>query len=295
MNCAIAHAWAICICTCMSRVQLTFWRQLCNQAELRSKMATPRAKTRATSTTSSFYGSSSSTPASKGPKPKRQRLGGLNLVKSLRLANDENLDDLGIDLSSDDEHSESANNQGGGPTSPPHDPTDLESGEDDPHMGEGLELSFNSSMYSFEDPASLTDHSSSLSVSRSSTPASKSHVQSKKAGSGAVTPQYRIGTVESHRLADMLDRQNNLILELLNKHEQLSTSLQEVRSELRETKETVGRMVQETKASSNKDDVEKMKRKYPSSLTVSIHSPDVCAPPILYVCTTYLDPTNYVP
>ena len=65
-----------------------------------------------------------------GSKPKQQRLGGLNLVKSLQLAH---LDDLGIDLCSDDEHSESANNQGGGPTSPPHDPTDLESGEDDPH------------------------------------------------------------------------------------------------------------------------------------------------------------------
>ena len=180
----------------MSRVQLAFWCQLCNLAELRSKMATPRANTRATSTTSSFYGSSSSIPGSKGSKLTRQRLGGLNLVKSLQLANGDNLNDLGIDLSSDDEHSESANNQGGGPNSPPHNPTDLESGEDDPHTG-GLELSFTSSMYSFEDPALLTDHSSSLSVSRSSTPASKSHVQSKKAGSGAVTPQYRIGTVES--------------------------------------------------------------------------------------------------
>lgn len=53
----------------------------------------------------------------------------------------------------------------------------------------------------------------------------------------------------------MLDRQNNLILELLSKHEQLSASLQEVQSELRETKETVGRMVQENKATSNKDEV----------------------------------------
>ena len=70
-------------------------------------------------------------------------------MKSLQLAN---LYDLGIDPCSD-EHSESANNQGGGPTSPPHDSTDLESGGNDPHMGEGLELSFNSSMYSFEDRA----------------------------------------------------------------------------------------------------------------------------------------------
>lgn len=88
-----------------------------------------------------------------------------------------------------------------------------------------------------------------------------------------VTPQCILGHSQSegggsHRLVDMLDRQNNLILELLSKHEQLSTSLQEVRSELRETKETVGRMVQENKAS-NKDEAEKMKRKYPSSLTVN--------------------------
>ena len=57
-----------------------------------------------------------------------------------------------------------------------------------------------------------------------------------------VTPQSRIGHSQSegggsHRLADMLDRQNNLILELLSKHEQLSMSLQEVWSELRETKQ----------------------------------------------------------
>ena len=98
-------------------------------------------------------------------------------MKSLQLANDENLDDLGIDQSSDDQHSESANNQGDGPTSPPHDLIDLESGEDDPHMG-GLEFSFNSSMYLFEDPALLTDHSSSLSVSRLLTPTLK-YVQRK--------------------------------------------------------------------------------------------------------------------
>ena len=103
-------------------------------------------------------------------------------------------------------------------------------------MGEGLELSFNSSMYSFEDPASLIDHSISLFINF----CLKVSCSIKEIW---VTPQYRIGTVESHHLAD----------------EQLSTSLQEVRSELREAKETVGRMVQETKASSNKEDMEKMK------------------------------------
>ena len=224
-------------------------------------MATPRS----TSTSCSFYGSSSirSTPGSKGsngPKPKQQRLSGLNLVKSLQVANGD--DDLGIDLSSDDEKSESTNN-GGGRTSPQYDPTDFESGEEDPTVGEGLELPFNSSMsmYSFEDPASLT---SSQSVSRSSTPA---HA---RANNGAATPQSRLGSStlpEADRLADILDRQNNLILKLL-KHEQLSTSLVEVKNELQETKGTVGRMVQENKATSNKD--EKMKRKYPSSLTVSV-------------------------
>ena len=80
------------------------------------------------------------------------------------------------------------------------------------HMGKGLELSFNLSMYSFEDPASLADHSSTLSVSRLSSPGSKAHVQSKKSGSGTVTPQYRIETFESHCLADMPERQKYLIL-----------------------------------------------------------------------------------
>ncbi len=63
---------------------------------------------RVASSSRSFYGSSSSTPESKGPKPKRQRLSGLNLVKSLQVANDASLDD--IDLSSDEEKSESTNN-----------------------------------------------------------------------------------------------------------------------------------------------------------------------------------------
>ena len=153
--------------------------------------------------------------------------------------------------------------------------TDPESSEEGPDV-EGLELSYNSSMYSFEDPASLTYQSISQSISRSSTPATKSRIGATKGGSGftTVTPQSRLGNsqseaVGSYRLADMLDRQNNLILELLSKHEQLSISLQEVWSELRETKETVGKMVQENKATSSKDDVRE-KRKYPSSLMVSI-------------------------
>ena len=230
-----------------------------------------RATPLSASSSRSFYGSSSSTPgSSKGPKPNRQRLSGLNLVKSLLVANGQN-DDVGIDLSDD----ESINNGGGG-ASPQYGPTDPESSKEDPDVGQ-LELSYNSSMYSFEDPVSLTDQSSSQSISRS-TPATKSRIGAKKGGSGSatVTPQSRLANgqseaVGSYCLADMLDRQNNLILELLSKHEQLSTSLQEVRSELRETKETVGKMVQENKATSSKDDVrEKMKRKYPSSLTVSI-------------------------
>ena len=75
-----------------------------------------------------------------------------------------------------------------------------------------LELSYNSSMYSFKDPASLTDQSSSQSISRS-IPATKSHIGTKKGGSGSVTvtPQSMLGNnqseaVGSYRLADMLDR-----------------------------------------------------------------------------------------
>lgn len=149
---------------------------------------------RATSTSRSFYGSSSSTPGSKGPKPKWQRLSGLNLVKSLQVANGENIDD--VDLSSDDEKLESTNN-GGSRSSPQYDPTDSESGEEDPALGEGLELSFNLSMYSFEDPASLTDHSNSQSVSGSSTPATRSNVGSKKGGSATITPQSRVRNKQS--------------------------------------------------------------------------------------------------
>ena len=165
-------------------------------------------------------------------------------MKSLQVAGGENLDDLGMTLSSDDEKSESTNDGGGGASPIQYDP---KSSEDDPAGGEELELSFNSSMYSFDDPASLTDRSSSQSVSRSSTPATRSHFRTKKGGPMVVTPQSRLGNSHSegggsHCLADMLDRQNNLILELLSKHEQLSMSLQEVRSELRETKETVGRI-----------------------------------------------------
>ena len=59
-----------------------------------------------------------------------------------------------------------------------------------------------------------------------------------------------------YAIADMLDRQNNLILELLSKHEQLSSSIQEVRSELRETTKTVGKLM-ENKATSSKEEVEK--------------------------------------
>ena len=73
-------------------------------------MATPRAAL----SSRLFYGFSSSTPGSKGPKPKRQRLSGLNLMKSLQVANGENDNDVGIDLSSDDE----STNNGGGRASP---------------------------------------------------------------------------------------------------------------------------------------------------------------------------------
>lgn len=119
---------------------------------------------------------------------------------------------------------ESINNGGGGISPPQYNPTytDPESSEEDPDVGEGLELSYNSSMYSFEDPALLTDQSSSQSISRSSTPTTKSRIGAKKGSSGSatVTPQSRLGNsqseaVGSYRLADMLDRQNNLILELL--------------------------------------------------------------------------------
>ena len=77
-------------------------------------MATSRATPRAALSSHSFYGSSSSIPGSKGPEPKRQQLSGLNLVKSLQVANGENDDGVGIDLSSDDE----STNNGGGRASP---------------------------------------------------------------------------------------------------------------------------------------------------------------------------------
>ena len=63
-------------------------------------------------------------------------------------------------------------------------------------------------------------------------PCTKSRIGAKKrySGSATVTPQSRLGNnqseaIGSYRLADMLDRQNNLILELLSQHEQLSLSL----------------------------------------------------------------------
>ena len=86
----------------------------------------------------SFYGS---TPGSKGPKPKRHRLSGLNLVKSLQVADGENLDDLGMTLSSNDEKSDSTNDGGGGASPIQYDPESNSAGEE-------VELSFNSSTYS---------------------------------------------------------------------------------------------------------------------------------------------------
>lgn len=135
-------------------------------------MATSRATPRAALSSCLFYDSSSSTPGSKGPKPKWQQLSGLNLVKSLQVTNGENYDNVEIDLSSNDE----STNNGGSWASPQYNPTDPESSED---PAVGLELSFNSSMYSLEDPASLTDQSSSQSIS-TSTPATKSRIGARK-------------------------------------------------------------------------------------------------------------------
>ena len=55
-------------------------------------------------------------------------------------------------------------------------------------------------------------------------------------------------------------------MDLLNKQEGLTTSIQDIKDELKQTKEVVTKLVEADRQ--NPDQSEKMKRKYPSSLTV---------------------------
>lgn len=66
-------------------------------------------------------------------------------------------------------------------------------------------------------------------------------------------------------MPDLLERQNNLLLELLKEQKRLICSVAEVQTELKETKDIVDRLVE---ANEYKEEDKTKKRKYPSSLTV---------------------------
>lgn len=69
-------------------------------------------------------------------------------------------------------------------------------------------------------------------------------------------------------MSDLLERQNVLMLQLLDEQKKLSSSIQEVKEELKDTKDTVAKLMA-AQESNDKVQPNKMKRKYPSSLTVS--------------------------
>ena len=74
---------------------------------------------------------------------------------------------------------------------------------------------------------------------------------------------------ENYRVADLLEKQNQLILDLISKQESLSSSIREVKSDLKETKVTIKKLSEVNEKQNEQS--EKMKRKYPSSLTVIYH------------------------
>ena len=122
--------------------------------------------------------------------------------------------------------------------------TDEASSEKDP-LNNSLNSTHNSLMYSFT----------------SSTP-----IRPPSTTSGSV-PSNDAGS--SDHISDLLQRQNDLIKEMLKKQEGLSGALEEVKADLKETRSHVDQLLEEQKtkvqATSNK-----LKRKYPSSLTVCV-------------------------
>ena len=122
-----------------------------------------------------------------------------------------------------------------------------------------------SSMLSGHSNVRTPSLSGSNSNSASVTPNSGYSVAQFDAANTSSTPNQAYVPVR-YRVTDLLERQNRLILDLLDKHENLSSSIQEVKSDLKETRATVKKIIEANEKKSEQS--EKMKRKYPSSLTV---------------------------
>ena len=198
----------------------------------------------------SFYSSrkSSSQSTLRTQPTKKQRLDSVGVGEAIRMlhgvTNDrivETLDDVS-DLSDSDHESFAEGDR---------DPLEQNLG-DVPEA----ELSFgstpsNSSMYTFDNVTSTPV-----------TPLSRPHSSASSSGSGLER--------SNDRLMDLIQRQNQLIIELLGKQDGVTTAIEEVKRDLKETRSDVNKLmeVQQNKA---EDTGKKQKRKYPSSLTVRVN------------------------
>ena len=192
-------------------------------------------------TTRSFYSSrkSSSNSSLRTQPKKKQRFDSVGVGEAIRMSHGvtseriiETLDDVS-DLSDIDQESFAEGDS---------DPL-----EQNPADVPETDLSFGS-MYTF-------DNINSTPV----TPLSRPHSSASSSGSGSEKPD--------DRLMDLIQRQNQLILELLGKQDGMTTAIQEVKRDLKETRSDVNKLmeVQQNKAGGT---CKKQKRKYPSSLTV---------------------------
>lgn len=187
------------------------------------------------SATSSFYESghsrpsSTSTPATGRPLSKRRRV---DLAKAISVSNDVELSDSDFDLSD----------------------RDFDFGDqDETNSGEQGDESFGST------------HSSQMySFSNTSTPGG-SLPSSLRSTNGSVNEAAE----PSDYFKDLIQRQNLLIMEMLKKQESLNGALEEVKTDLKETRSNVSLLFEEQKKKTS-DSSSKLKRKYPSSLTVRL-------------------------
>lgn len=126
-------------------------------------------------------------------------------------------------------------------------------------------------MYSFEEEPHLESSPSRLNApndSGFSTPFSTRlpHQTSTPSNSQNI---LRRKEANNFALSDLLERQNGLMLQLLEEQKRLASCIPDLKKEIKETKDTVEKLVaaQETTEKCHQD---KMKRKYPFSLTVSL-------------------------
>lgn len=115
------------------------------------------------------------------------------------------------------------------------------------------------SMYTFNNPSHTP-----VGRSRSTTTTTTTPLNS--------TPVSRVQSTmnfSGDQLVDMIHRQNELILQLLNKQESISKCIDEVKMDLKETTSNVNSLLEVRKKLDESDTSAKKKRKYPSLLTVS--------------------------